>query len=207
MTEARLGWRQRIESRGFSSQQQIDLSGLHATKFQAALQLHQACWPTTQDLWKPSSRLDPTWSSLSHQYIDTYVHIANRRINSYYRCTCRSQWSNVIWCQKVGLGALPWTYVLVQPMRETPPLQPGGQKDVNGSNAEPWPIDPLFPPDPRHLAPRKELCYTDTEGKGLDEKSKWNAWSYSFWLLRAHETLKETRRLRNSETATHLLVW
>lgn len=33
----------------------------------------------------------------------------------------------------------------------------------------------MFPPDPRHLAPRKESCYTDTEDKGLDEKSKWNA--------------------------------
>lgn len=122
-----------------------------------------------------------------------YVHTVNRR----------SQWSNVIWCQMVGLGALPWTYVLVQPMRETPPLQPRGQKDVNGSNA--WLNVPAWPKT-SCASQRIVLHWHWRQRIGWKIKME----CLKLLILTAAcswdiERDKETKKLRNSHTLAYVM--
>ena len=132
--------------------------------------------------------------------IRTYSKSTNQ--NSDFRCSCRSQ---VIKCHLSHLMHKWWGWV---PCHEHMCLYDQCERlhlssQVDKRTSMGAMLGSMFPPDPRHLAPRKELRYTDTEDKGLDEKSKWNAWSYSFWVAACSwdvERDKETKKLRNSHT-------
>ena len=93
--------------------------------------------------------------------------------------------------------------VLVQPMRETPPLQPRGQKDVNGSNA--WLNVPAWPKT-SCASQRIVLHWHWRQRIGWKIKME----CLKLLILTAAcswdiERDKETKKLRNSHTLAYVM--